>query len=161
MKDTATSDEEIAVLKQLYDGVIRPASKMAGRLNLELAQVEIALKELEESGLVESRQDKWKITYDGRLALDSNQKQVVTGQQQTVTGQLKWICWALAGVCAALGLMDFFWEDKSILNPSRLALIGVVIGLVILPFAQRLKLLGIEFERAGSNQQSGTRTPKE
>jgi hypothetical protein len=161
MKGTATSDEEIAVLKELYDRVIRPASRMAGRLNLEQAQVESTLNELHESGLVVPRKGKWQITYDGQVALDSNQKQMVTDQQQTVTGQLKWICWVLAAAVAALGLIDFFWEEKSILNPSRLALVGVVIGLVILPFAQRLKLLGIEFERAGSNHQSETGTPDE
>jgi hypothetical protein len=152
MKGTPASEEEIAVLKQLYDGVIRPASKMADRLNLKLAQVETALKELKESEFVESRGNKWKITYDGKLALDSNQK-------QTVSDQLKWICWLLAGACTALGLIDFFWQEKGILNPSRLALIGVVIGLVILPFAQRLKLLGMEFERAELNQQKDARTP--
>ena len=61
--------------------------------------------------------------------------------------QLRWICWSLAAVCGALGVADFVWDSKEILNSSRLAVLGVVVGLVILPFAQRLKLLGFEYER--------------
>jgi hypothetical protein len=67
--------------------------------------------------------------------------------RERITYQLKLICWALAGMCAAIGVSDFIWPDKEILNGSRLAILGIVIGLVVLPFAQKLKLLGVEFER--------------
>lgn len=66
---------EIDVLKQLHDGVIRPANSMAGRLNQEVEIVEETLQDLSAKKLVEERLSKdgvttkWKITFDGKTAL--------------------------------------------------------------------------------------------
>src|SRR5262245_23020423 len=63
------TDTELTVLKQLHDGVIRPAGPMAERAGLDIKSVEIALQSLRVKGLVEQRGLKWRITYDGKLSL--------------------------------------------------------------------------------------------
>jgi hypothetical protein len=63
------TDGELAVLKQLHDGVIRPAGPMAARTGLDPKVVEETLRRLLAKGLVEQRGPKWRITYDGKLSL--------------------------------------------------------------------------------------------
>lgn len=54
-------------------------------------------------------------------------------------------CWIIAVLILILFVLDIL----HILNMTkeRLVLIGVIIGLVIVPFASKLKILGLEFER--------------
>jgi len=81
------TDKELAVLKQLHDGVIRPVRPMAERTGLDPDLVRTALQGLKTKGLVESRAlDKWKITYDGKAALQpSNMREALAGSV-VVTG---------------------------------------------------------------------------
>jgi hypothetical protein len=66
------AETELAVLKQLHDGVIRPAGKMAVRLGLSGDVIERALHGMHAKGLVEKRPGpKWRITYDGKIALET------------------------------------------------------------------------------------------
>lgn len=55
------------------------------------------------------------------------------------------VCWVAAFFVSVLLILDF--SNILDITPERLALVGVVAGLVIIPFASKLKLLGIEFER--------------
>jgi hypothetical protein len=58
----------------------------------------------------------------------------------------KWVCWAMALLVVAVLVVDAFgWYT---LNEARLALIGAAAALVVIPFASRLKMLGVEFERS-------------
>ncbi len=50
--------------------------------------------------------------------------------QEQIASQFKWISWALAGICAGIGLSDFIWPDKGILDGSRLVILAIVIALV-------------------------------
>ena len=63
-------ENEMKVLKQLHDGVIRPPEPMAARIGLSVKDVSKSLDTLSEKGLVEKRKKKkWKITYDGKAHL--------------------------------------------------------------------------------------------
>jgi len=42
-------------------------------------------------------------------------------------------------------VLDYFGTIK--VTVERLALIGAIVGLIIIPFAEKLKILGVEFER--------------
>lgn len=63
------TEAEVAILKQLHDGVIRPAGPMAARTSLDPQVVEQILQSLKAKGLVEQRGTKWRIAYDGKLSL--------------------------------------------------------------------------------------------
>lgn len=57
----------------------------------------------------------------------------------------KIVCWICAGIAIILAGLDIF---KIItLSNTQVALIGVAIALVIMPFSKKLKILGVEFER--------------
>ena len=60
------------------------------------------------------------------------------------------ICWGLAFIIVALLCFDFKgWFD---LTPERLGIIAIIVGLVIVPFARKLSILGLEFERLQENK---------
>ncbi len=61
------------------------------------------------------------------------------------TDWFKIICWLCAILAVALAVLD---NLKIItINSTQLALIGVAIALLIMPFSKKLKILGVEFER--------------
>jgi hypothetical protein len=57
----------------------------------------------------------------------------------------KAICWILALIIALLLYMDFQGCIK--LTAERLGIIAIIVGLIIVPFARKLSILGLEFER--------------
>lgn len=57
----------------------------------------------------------------------------------------KVICWILAVLLFVVLLLNI-WDIVSI-SLERLALIGGIVALIIIPFAERLKILGVEFEK--------------
>ncbi|MCK5594869.1 hypothetical protein KAI19_01675 [bacterium] len=57
----------------------------------------------------------------------------------------KAICWILSFLLFVVLLLDI--QDIVSITPERLALIGGIVALIIIPFAKRLKILGMEFER--------------
>jgi len=69
----------------------------------------------------------------------------ISDEQEHTVDIFKKICWVLAVlVCLAL-VLDILNIFK--IDVQRLGLIGVIIGLIILPYANKLKILGFEFER--------------
>jgi hypothetical protein len=55
------------------------------------------------------------------------------------------VCWVL-GICSLIILiLDF--ANTLPLTPARIALLGVIFGLFLLPFASKIKIFGFEFER--------------
>lgn len=57
----------------------------------------------------------------------------------------KFICWLLALVVMILLFFDF--KGCISITPERLGIIAIIIGLVVVPFARKLNILGLEFER--------------
>lgn len=55
------------------------------------------------------------------------------------------VSWIMAGgICAGYIIMKILGY---ILTANDLAIVGVIIGLVLLPFANKIKILGVEYER--------------
>ncbi len=59
------------------------------------------------------------------------------------------ICRIVVFLLFILLILDFalYFKEIVLINAERLVLIGIVIGLIIIPFASKLKILGLEFER--------------
>lgn len=57
----------------------------------------------------------------------------------------KIICWLLAAIIIGLLYLDF--KECIKLTPERLGIIAIISGLIIVPFARKLNILGVEFER--------------
>lgn len=55
------------------------------------------------------------------------------------------VCWLLAASVFVLVGLDF--ADKISITSVRLTMIGIGVALVLVPFASKLRILGIEFER--------------
>jgi hypothetical protein len=66
-------------------------------------------------------------------------------QTKNTIDNFKWFCWSLAFIIMALGIL----KKCNVLeiDATDLALGGALFGLIILPFASKLKFLGMEFER--------------
>jgi len=58
-------------------------------------------------------------------------------------------CWGLSGFVLIALIADFILDRFSIelLDTTRLTLLGIVVALVVIPFAQKFKVLGLEYER--------------
>lgn len=57
----------------------------------------------------------------------------------------KLVCWILAALILVLFSLDLLFDFE--LNERQLFLLGIVVCLVLVPFASKLKVAGIEFER--------------
>ena len=57
----------------------------------------------------------------------------------------RYVCWCISFGVFVLLLFDFI--NILSLSTERIILIAVIIGLIIIPFAAKLKILGFEFER--------------
>ena len=55
------------------------------------------------------------------------------------------ICWVVAFLLFIVLLLDILKIVS--MTPERLALVGGIVALVIIPFAKKLRILGVEFER--------------
>ncbi|GGB91519.1 hypothetical protein GCM10011352_16960 [Marinobacterium zhoushanense] len=60
------------------------------------------------------------------------------------------VSWVLAFIVFAIVVADFICAQNDIvlLTTERMALIGAVVALIVIPFAQKFKGLGIEWEKA-------------
>lgn len=61
-------------------------------------------------------------------------------------------CWICAVAVITLFILDI--RKKLVLNSSQLTLLGVSIALILVPFASKLKILGVEFERLSQAKES-------
>ena len=68
-----------------------------------------------------------------------------TQEKKTTFNWFKAICWILALIIALLLYMDF--QGCIELSAERLGIIAIIVGLIIVPFARKLSILGLEFER--------------
>lgn len=87
------------------------------------------------------------------LALSSvdsvNRKDTLRVEGNATEKTFKIVSWSSATMLFVLTVADYILSTQGItlLTPERLTLIGAVIGLVIMPFIQKFKGLGIEWER--------------
>ncbi|MFA5269953.1 MAG: hypothetical protein WC379_18470 [Methanoregula sp.] len=98
-------------------------------------------KETESSGKIESPPS-YALLKNSRLTEELSK--ISEDQEKTVDNFTK-VCWGLAFLVFLFLIIDFLNIYK--IDLQRLGLIGVLIGLIILPFANKLKILGFEFER--------------
>lgn len=67
------------------------------------------------------------------------------------------VCWSVSFVLFVLVIGDFYVKieyDRDMLTAERISLIGAALALIVVPFAQKFKGLGIEWEKiAGPNKQ--------
>jgi len=78
----------------------------------------------------------------------------ISDEQEQTVDYFQMICWVSAVFVFLALLADILNYFK--VDIQRLALIGVIVGLFILPYASKLKILGFEFERL-SQIKKGTR----
>ena len=66
------------------------------------------------------------------------------------------VSWLLAGFLFFIVIADFICAQFSVIliTTERMALLGAVVALIIIPYAQKFKGLGIEWEKATKNDQS-------
>jgi len=72
------------------------------------------------------------------------------GAKRETVDQFKVICFVAASISGAVAVADFACSryGVTVLTTERLALLGTAIALVIIPYLQTFKALGIEIERA-------------
>lgn len=93
-------------------------------------------------------------------ALSSNQlaekKQDLKQEEKEVVDSFKKISYITVSVLVVLLIADFICSLNNItlLTVERLTLLGGAVALVVIPFAQKFKGLGIEWERIQDNSKS-------
>ena len=83
-------------------------------------------------------------------------KESVEQRQEEAADDFKERCSLIAGVAFAIVATDFFLalRDIEVLNPERLAVLGVIAVLLVVPYAAKLKVLGLEWERYNTRPKS-------
>jgi hypothetical protein len=74
----------------------------------------------------------------------------ISEDQEKTADNFTNVCWGLAFLVSLFLIVDFLNIYR--IDLQRLGLIGVFIGLIILPFANKLKVLGFEFERLSQSK---------
>lgn len=69
-------------------------------------------------------------------------------EEKKTTNKFKALCFVIAFLLIILFVSDIICESKNykLITPERLTLIGIISALMVLPFAAKIKFLGIEFE---------------
>lgn len=66
-------------------------------------------------------------------------------ERKSTVDKFSWVSWAIALIILIIGILKKL--KILIIDTTDLAIIGACIGLIILPFSNKLKFLGMEFER--------------
>ncbi|WZL80231.1 hypothetical protein QBE53_10485 [Vallitaleaceae bacterium 9-2] len=77
-----------------------------------------------------------------RLAEKANKAEK---KKEEVVDRFSLVSWILAGILFGIGVGSKIWSFT--LSATDLTLLGAIIGLIIAPFASKIKFWGIEFER--------------
>lgn len=80
----------------------------------------------------------------------ADRKAELRREKENAVDEFKRTCWILAALLLLLVAADFIvqrWNIR-ILTTERMTLLGFSIALIVLPYAQKFKGLGIEFEKA-------------
>lgn len=87
----------------------------------------------------------------------AERKNELRTQKTETTEKFKYVCWILSFPLLMIVIADFIasHHDIVIINTERMAILGACVALIIIPFAQKFKGLGIEFEKATQSGQGG------
>ncbi|NMR28074.1 hypothetical protein HH219_21590 [Pseudoalteromonas sp. NEC-BIFX-2020_015] len=91
----------------------------------------------------------------------ANEKHDIKVNKDHALSSFKLLAYTLSFVLLTLVVLDFIMSLKGItlLTAERLALIGTAVILIIIPFSQKFKGLGVEWERISANQNAANNTP--
>ena len=89
----------------------------------------------------------------GKSAL---KKEEIKREQIDTTDEFRRLCCYMAILCLALIAVDIYaslsgWKIE-ILTTQRITLLGAAIALFVIPYAQKIKALGFEYERAAAKR---------
>ncbi len=80
-----------------------------------------------------------------RLSRLAEEAKVLKTEKKRTIDTFAITCWITAGIMLIIGILSKF--NIIVLNATDLTILGVIIALVLIPFASKLKILGVEFER--------------
>jgi len=90
-------------------------------------------------------------TYAGLVSSDKAAEKVSQDKKiRSTVDEFKLMCFALAGVVTVLFLLDA--SDTFSITTQQLTLGGIAVFLLLLPYAAKFKMLGVEFERYGASE---------
>ena len=75
----------------------------------------------------------------------SNAKEAISSEIKKETDKFRVVCWSFAACSLLAAILDNFHIIS--ISTTQLTLFGVAIALIIIPFSNKLKILGVEFER--------------
>ena len=83
-------------------------------------------------------------------------KKSVEQKQKEAADDFKQRCSWIAAIAFLLVVLDFFLDMKKmeVLNPERLTVLGAISLLLVVPYAAKLKVLGLEWERYNVRRKS-------
>jgi hypothetical protein len=84
----------------------------------------------------------------------AEKKKEIKAEKDAVAGSFEKLSWCLAAILVVIIVADFICSqyDMTLVTTERLTLLGGAFALLIIPFAQKFKGLGIEWERATSKK---------
>lgn len=94
-------------------------------------------------------------TFPALTADDSAERKTEIRKEKSETIEsFQKVSWSLAGILLSVVIADFICAQYEIelLTTERMALLGACVALVVIPFAQKFKGLGIEWEKAKNEQ---------
>lgn len=83
----------------------------------------------------------------------AERKSELREKKSEVTKSFEFVSRSLAGLLVAIVVSDFILAqcEITLLTTERMALLGASVALVVIPYAQKFKGLGIEWEKANKN----------
>ena len=94
-------------------------------------------------------------------AKESTERKVdLRSRSADVSDKFRKVCWSVSIVLFVLAVSDFFCKElygTTLLTAERISIIGGALALLVIPFAQKFKGLGIEWEKT----ESATKSKKE
>lgn len=89
-------------------------------------------------------------------ASSAEKKEILAEKKKRTIDSFFIVCYAAASIAFLTAVSDFFLglHGVTVLTPERLILLGSAAGLLIIPFLQKFKALGIEIERQGGKVDS-------
>lgn len=86
----------------------------------------------------------------------AERKDELRTEKTRTTETFQTVSWVLASILFAITIADFICAQYAVVlvTTERMALLGAVVALIVIPYAQKFKGLGIEWEKATKNNQS-------
>ena len=81
----------------------------------------------------------------------TTKKELLVEEKDATLDIFHLICFGLAALVVLLAVADYF-EAGALLTTERITLLGAAIALVVIPYVEKIKILGIEIERTNANR---------